>query len=287
MNGVFAAVITPLDEHLRPDSALAIPYYRDLLARGCDGLNILGTTGEAFSLSVDDRLRFMEAIVGSDLPRDRMMVGTGAAALGDAIRLTSTAFRLGFRVALVMPPFFFRDVTDEGVIQYFDLLFDAINPPEKGIYLYNFPQMSGVRFHPQLVDRLMNQFPNVISGMKDSSNDAALQDALARVRPELSIFPSSENYLTAARASGLAGCISGSVALWPELAAAVWAGDNEKQGELGARRAALAGFPLINCVRFFTAQHYHDGAWERCMPPLAPLSEERARLLSDVLEAVT
>jgi 4-hydroxy-tetrahydrodipicolinate synthase len=168
LRGVCAAVITPLDAALRPDPALAIPYYRDLLARGCDALNVLGTTGEAFSLSVDDRLRFMEAVAGSDLPRDRMMVGTGAAALGDAIRLTAAAFRLGFGAALVMPPFFFRDVTDDGVVRFFELLFAAVHPPQGRVFLYNFPQMSGVRFHAQLVDRLMNAFPGTVGGMKDS-----------------------------------------------------------------------------------------------------------------------
>jgi 4-hydroxy-tetrahydrodipicolinate synthase len=286
LRGVFAAVITPLDSHLRPDPDMAIPYYRELLARGCDGLNVLGTTGEAFSLSVDDRLRFMEAVAGSDLPRERMMVGTGAAALGDAIRLTAAAFRLGFRGALIMPPFFFRDVTDEGVMEFFTLLVDAVHPAQRSVYLYNFPQMSGVRFHPELVERLTKAFPNVIAGMKDSSNDAALQERIIEMHPELAVFPSSEGYLTAARDSGLAGCISGSVALWPQLAADVWKGNAAKQAALGSKRAALAGFPLINCVRSLTAERLNDLAWERCLPPLSPLSGDRVRLLTDMLEAV-
>jgi 4-hydroxy-tetrahydrodipicolinate synthase len=245
---------------------------------------VLGTTGEAFSLSVDDRLRFMEAVAGSDLPRDRMMVGTGAAALGDAIRLTAAAFRLGFGAALVMPPFFFRDVTDDGVVQFFELLFAAVQPPQGRVFLYNFPQMSGVRFHRQLVERLTNAFPGTIGGMKDSSNDSALQDEVARLRPDLAIFPSSEAYLSVARTNGLAGCISGSVALWPELAADVWRGDDEKQDELASRRAALTGFPLINSVRYLTAARLGDSAWERCMPPLTALAEERAKLLSTLLQ---
>jgi 4-hydroxy-tetrahydrodipicolinate synthase len=286
LRGVCAAVITPLDASLRPDPSLALPYYRDLLSRGCDALNVLGTTGEAFSLSVDDRLRFMEAVAGSDLPRDRMMVGTGAAALGDAIRLTGAAFRLGFGAALIMPPFFFRDVTDDGVIRFFEMLFAAVHPPQGRTFLYNFPQMSGVRFHPALVDRLMNAFPDVIAGIKDSSNDSALQEALAHVRPELAIFPSSEAYLTVARTSGFAGCISGSVALWPEVAADVWRGDEEKQQRLAAMRSALAGFSLINCVRFLTAKRANDSAWERCLPPLSPLTRENELLLTDTLDAV-
>lgn len=284
LRGVCAAVITPLDEHLRPDAKRALPYFRDLLSRGCDSLNVLGTTGEAFSLSVDDRLRFMEAVAGSDLPRERMMVGTGAAALGDAIRLTGAAFRLGFGAALVMPPFFFRDVTDDGVIRFFDMLFAAIDPPDARTFLYNFPQISGVRFHPELVDRLMASFPGIVGGLKDSSNDSALQEGIVARRPELAVFPSSEAYLTVALQNNLAGCISGSVALWPELAADVWRGDAEKQPRLASLRAALAGFSLINCVKSMMAAQTNDSAWERCLPPLTPLSEERVRLLSQTLE---
>jgi 4-hydroxy-tetrahydrodipicolinate synthase len=228
----------------------------------------------------------MESVSGSDLPRERMMVGTGAAALGDAIRLTAAAFRLGFGAALIMPPFFFRDVTDDGVVRFFDMLVAAVHPPQGRVFLYNFPQMSGVRFHPELVDRLMDAFPGVIAGIKDSSNDSALQDEIARRHPDLSVFPSSEAYLTAARSTGLAGCISGSVALWPELAADVWRGNSEKQDELGAFRAALTGFSLISCVRHVTAERRNDPAWERCLPPLTALSRENAVLLSDALERV-
>lgn len=284
LRGVCAAVLTPLDAELRPDAQLAIPYYRRLLESGCDALNMLGTTGEAMSLRAGDRLAFMEAIAASGLPRERMMVGTGAASLGDAIELTAAAFRLGFAGALVMPPFFFRDVTDEGVRKYFELLFEAVHPPDCGVFLYNFPQMSGVRFHPELVDGLMRDFPNIIAGVKDSSNDTALQEALADIRPELAVFPSSEAYLSSARDAGFAGCISGSVALWPRLAADVWGGA-EGQGTLSALRGAFAGLPLIAAVRYLTARAEREPSWERIIPALTPLDEESARMLCDALEA--
>lgn len=284
LRGVCAAVLTPLDSDLRPDAGMAVPYYADLLRSGCDALNVLGTTGEAMSLRAADRLRFMEDVAASELPLDRMMVGTGAASLGDAIDLTGAAFRLGFGAALVMPPFFFRDVADDGVMKYFEMLFEAVHPPHCGIFLYNFPQMSGVRFHAELVDRLMRAFPNLIGGIKDSSNDMALQVAIADVRPELAVFPSSEAYLTAAREAGFAGCISGSVSLWPKLAAQVWRGEGSGQSRLSALRSALAGLPLINAVRYLTARGRDQAEWERCVPPLTPLSEENARLLLEALE---
>lgn len=283
LQGVCAAVVTPLDVQLRPDSAMAIPYYTRLLENGCDSLNLLGTTGEAMSLSVDDRLRFMEGIAGSTLPRERMMVGTGACALGDAIRLTSAAMRLGFAAALVMPPFFYRGVDDFGVMRFFELLLEAVHPRDGSIFLYNFPAMSGITFDPDLVDRLMLAYPGLIGGIKDSSNDTALQREIAARHPELLVYPSSEAALTDARERGYAGCISGSVALWPQLAARVWAGEAALQPQLSALREATAGMPLIAAVRYLTARAVGDLSWERCLPPLSLLTESHAARLAGAL----
>jgi 4-hydroxy-tetrahydrodipicolinate synthase len=232
------------------------------------------------SLSTDDRIRFMEAVAGSGLRSERMMVGTGAAAMGDAIRLTSAAFRLGFSAALVMPPFFFRDASDEGVVRFFEALTNAVEVPQNGIFLYNFPQVSGIRFHPELVERLAAKFSGLIGGLKDSSNDTALQRAIAQRCPDIAMFPSSEAYLTQAREERFAGCISGSVALWPKIAAAVWGGATERQGRLTQLRMALAGLPLIAAARYITAHRTGDAGWERCIPPLTPLSTEQKNAVS-------
>lgn len=279
LRGICAAVVTPLDPDLRPDSARAVAYYGSLLRSGCDALNLLGTTGEAMSISVDDRLRFMEALAGSGLPRERMMVGTGASALGDCIRLTSAAVRLGFGAALVMPPFFFRGITDDGVMHFFEHFFEGVHPPQNRILLYNFPAMSGITFHPDLVDRLIEIYPGIVGGIKDSSNDAALQREIHRRHPDLLVYPSSEAFLTDARELGLAGCVSGTVALWPELAARVWAGEASSQSELTRRRESLAGVALIPAVRYLLAQRTGELDWERCMPPLMQLDDAQVGAL--------
>lgn len=284
LRGVCAAAITPLDMHLRPDPAVAIPYYTSLLESGCDSLNILGTTGEAMSLSVDDRLRFMEALSGSSLPRERIMIGTGAAALGDTIRLTTAGFRLGFAAALIMPPFFFRGIPDEGVMHFFELLFEAVHPPTQGVILYHYPAMSGIAFHPDLVDKLMRDYPGLVGGIKDSSNDPALQHELHRRHDHLLVFPSSESFLSGARESGYAGCISGTVALWPELAARVWSGDSSAQDELTRRRESFSGVSIIGGVRYVMAQRTGDLNWERCLPPLVPLQDDAVSTLVSHVE---
>jgi 4-hydroxy-tetrahydrodipicolinate synthase len=201
---------------------------------------------------------------------DRVMTGTGAASLEDAVVLTRTAFACGFAAALVMPPFFFREASDDGIVRFFDALFTRTSPPPKKILLYNFPRMSGIAFHPGLVSRLVEAFPGIIAGMKESSNDPHLQAEILARHAGFFVLPGSERDLLAAKARGVAGCISGSVALWPELAQDVWTnGDPGKDGELAQKRAALENQPFIPAVRRLTAAQRNDPAWRRTMPPLS------------------
>jgi 4-hydroxy-tetrahydrodipicolinate synthase len=266
--GVYAAALTPFDGDLLPDAELALPYYRRLLQRGCTGLNLLGTTGEAMSIGAQARLSFMEALSGA-LPLERVMVGTGTSALADAVIFTRAAFDLGFCAALVIPPFYYREATDDGILAYFDALFERVRPPARSVVLYNFPRMSGITFRGELVGRFLREFPGIAAGIKDSSNAPALELELHALDPALAIYPGSEALLEMARAAGLAGCISGSVCLWPEIAARAWErGDPASLGELAARRKGLEGQPLIAAVRERVAEQERNPAWLRSIPPL-------------------
>ncbi len=283
--GIWSAVLTPVDRDLEPNVSAAVPYYRELLRRGCGGINLLGTTGEAMSLSAGQRIAFMEAIASSGLPMERAMVGTGAASSADAVRLTRHAFSCGFAAALVMPPFFFRDATDDGVVGFFDLLLSRARPPRESVLLYNFPKLSGITFHAELVDRLLREFPGIIAGMKDSSNDARLQAEILSNHPGLPVLPGSEADLLAAKSRGASGCISGSLALWPELARDVFAGGAEEgDAKLSQARAALDGLQFIPAVRYVTARLRNDTSWERPLPPLVSLDASQRRAIDLALE---
>ena len=278
--GIWAAVVTPIDASLSPDTAKGIPYYRELLETGCDGVNLFGTTGEAMSFGTAQRRDFMAAVAESGLPMQRVMVGTGAASLDESVLLTRHALALEFSAVLLMPPFFYRDAGDEGIMRFFDALFERASMPPGKALLYNFPLMSGITFHPALVDRLMATFPETIVGLKDSSNDRALQAELHARHPDLAIFPGSEHYLVEALAAGAAGCISGSVALWPELAQRVLReGDDNDARRLADHRATLTGLPFIAAVRDRIARKLADDSWKTPMPPLVSLTgSERAEL---------
>ncbi|HEV3152245.1 MAG TPA: dihydrodipicolinate synthase family protein [Candidatus Baltobacteraceae bacterium] len=269
LRGVIAAVLTPFDDRGEPDAAKAIPYYRELLNAGCDGLNVMGTTGEGVSIALGARLKFMRAIAESGLPRDRLIVGTGATALGDAIELTRAAYDLGFAAALVIPPFYYRDASPEGIERFYGALVDRAVPTGGKLLLYNFPRMSGITFSPELVDRILQTCREAIAGIKDSSNDAELQTQLRERFPSLALFPGSESSLGALRSRGFAGCISGSVCLWPQLAQEVWkTGDESRSQELARLRAGLQGNSLIGAVRMHVALQQNDAGWRRSALPL-------------------
>jgi 4-hydroxy-tetrahydrodipicolinate synthase len=283
IGGVCAAALTPVDERGQPDHAALVAHCRRLLASGCDAINLLGTTGEATSLAVDARLAAMQAVAGSDLPVDRFMVGTGAAALADARVLTRAAVELGFGGALVIPPFYYKDIGDDGVFTYYDRLIAELGDPRLRLYLYHFPQLSGLGFSPSLVARLAEAFPQTIIGLKDSSGVAGYADSIVAACPALDVFPSSESTLADARARGYAGCISATANISAPLAARVWAGSRDSATALTAIRSAIVRHPIVPAVRAVTASLLADESWLRSIPPLVKLdSAVAARLVAEL-----
>src|SRR5436853_4964672 len=169
LHGVIAAIATAVDETGAPDCARSTALARLLLANGCDGLNVLGTTGEATSFSLEERKRVMTAYRDAGLPMERLMVGTGAASVADAVALTRHAADLGFAGALVLPPFYYKGVPDDGLVAYIDTLIQATAERPIPTYRHHFPAQSGLPWHVGLVARLVGMFGGRIVGLKDSS----------------------------------------------------------------------------------------------------------------------
>ena len=208
LGGVIAAIITPVTRAGEPDVDRLVARASYLLENGCNALNLLGTTGEATSFSVAQRRAVMEAVSRSGLPMDRFMVGTGAAAVKDAVELSSAAADLGFAGALVLPPFYYKPLTDDGVTSYIGAIVAATADHALPIFLYNFPALSGIAYTPQLVSLLLSRFGDRIAGLKDSSGDLGYAKVIAAISPGLKVFPSNEAILLRARAGEFAGCIS-------------------------------------------------------------------------------
>jgi 4-hydroxy-tetrahydrodipicolinate synthase len=273
LSGVIAAVATPIGEDGAPDLKRAVNLARTLLDNGCDGLNVLGTTGEATSFSRDERKAVMSAYKAAGLPLDRLMVGTGAAAVSDAVALTRHAAELGFAGALVLPPFYYKGVPDDGLLAYIGTLVQATADQPIPIYLYHFPAMSGLPWHVTLIKRLLESFPSRIVGLKDSSGDMAYARSAAAIAPNFAVFPSTEAALLEARSGTFAGCISATANLNADLCARAW-----RSGDAGALDAAVTirklfdGKPLVSGVKALLAHIYDDPVLARVKPPLSALS---------------
>ena len=270
LQGVIAAIATAVDDKGEPDCARSTALASFLLANGCDGLNVLGTTGEATSFSLEQRKRVMSAYRAAGLPLDRLMVGTGAASVADAIALTRHAAELGFAGALVLPPFYYKGVPDDGLFAYVELIVQATAADPIPLYLYHFPAQSGLPWHVKLVARLVETFGARIVGLKDSSGDMAYAREATTVAPGFKVFPSTEAVLMEARTGAFAGCISATANLNADLCARAWRG-----GDTAALDAAVAirklfdGKQLVPGVKALIAHIHDDAGWSRVQPPLS------------------
>lgn len=290
LKGVVAAAATPLKGDLSIDVDRLVEHCRFLLGEGgCNGINLLGTTGEATSFPVEERLRAMRAVAGSGLPLARFMVGTGAAALDDAVRLTGAARELGFAGALLLPPFYYKGIEADALVAYVSTVVERVGRDGLPLYLYHFPANSGVPFAPEVVARLRDIFPDVLKGLKDSTGDLDYSGGLAKALPGFDVFPSAEAAIGRAAELGLAGCISATANVTGPFAQAAWSGATAAEREAGLAeavgiRAAIARFPLVAAVKETLALLSGDVTWRRLVPPLAPLSRTQAEALAKALE---
>lgn len=279
--GVIAAVATPIDEAGAPDHKRCTTLARHLLDTGCDGLNVLGTTGEATSFSVEQRKGVMSAYKQAGLPMDRLMVGTGAASVDDAVALTRHAAELGFAGALVLPPFYYKGVPEEGLIAYIAQIMDATAAKPVPIYLYHFPQNSAVPWPIPLVKKLRQIHGQRLVGLKDSSGDMDYARAAAAIEG-FDSFPSTEAALLEARKGAFAGCISATCNLNADLAARAW-----RDGDAGSHEAAVAirklfdGKALVSGIKALLAHIHGDAKLAKVKPPLVDFSAaDRAAVIA-------
>ena len=282
IRGVIAAVATPVEANGEPDTGRATKLARYLLDNGCDGLNVLGTTGEATSFSLEQRKRVMSAYKAAGLPLDRLMVGTGAAAAADAVALTRHAAELGFAGALVLPPFYYKGVPDDGLVAYIDTIVQATAATPIPLYLYHFPQQSGLHWHVKLLRRLLEQFGGRIVGLKDSSGDMAYAREAAAISKSFAVFPSTEAVLLEARGGAFAGCISATANCNPDLCQRAWSqGDPAALDQAVSIRKLFDGKQLVSGVKALLSHIHGDPALARVMPPLAAFpAADRAAVIA-------
>lgn len=289
LKGVIAAAATPLRDDLTIDLDALVAHCRHLLGEGgCDGINLLGTTGEATSFPVEQRLAAMQAVARSGLPLERFMVGTGAAALADAATLTAAARDLGYGGALLLPPFYYKGIGSDDLVAYVEAVIGKVGARDLRLYLYHFPANSGVPYQPDAVKRLRDAYPETLLGLKDSSGDLDYSAGLARDLPGFAVFPSAEGSIGRAAELGFAGCISATANVTGPFAQEAWSGADGERAREGldaaiAIRAAIATFPLVAAVKETLALRSGNDGWRRLVPPLVPLSAAQSAALATAL----
>jgi 4-hydroxy-tetrahydrodipicolinate synthase len=288
--GVMAAVLTPLDADLAPDHATWIGHCRWLLAQGCDGLAVLGTTSEANSFSLDERLAMLDALGGSGIAGDRLLPGTGACAIPDAVRLSRRALEIGAAGVLALPPFYYKPVSDDGLFAAYSEVIERVGDRRLKVLLYHIPQNTGVPITHGLIERLLKAWPSTVVGIKDSAGDFANMAAMCRRFPGFKVFSGSDSFLLPLLEAGGAGSITACNNVAAALSARVRAASGSPeaaklQQDLSAVRAAIQAFPLVEALKEIVAEATGRPGWRRLRPPLMPLARSQARALASALAA--
>jgi 4-hydroxy-tetrahydrodipicolinate synthase len=289
--GVLAAVLTPMDDGLSPDHPAFSAHCHRLLAAGCNGLSVFGTTGEANSLSVGERLAALEALLEGGVPADVLLPGTGSCALTDTVLLSRAALGAGTAGVLVLPPFYYKGVGDDGLFRFFAEVIERIGDERLRLYLYHIPQVTGVELELPLISRLIDAYPGTIAGTKDSSGDRERIETLCREFPGFSVFAGTETLLLETLRNGGKGCISATVNVTSRLARQVYdahvSGRDEEaqtlQERLSTLRASIETYPMIPALKVLMADLTSEGEWHNLRPPLSRLDDEQEKkLLADV-----
>ena len=289
IRGVLSPVVTPFDTALRPDSARLVKHCQWLLSNDV-GLAVFGTNSEANSLSLSEKLGLLDALADAGIPGARMMPGTGACALSDAVELTKKAVEVGAGGVLMLPPFYYKGVSDEGLYRSFAETIERVGDDRLRVYLYHIPQVSNVPISLDLIARLLKDFPGIIAGVKDSSGNWENTSAmLEQFQPQgFDVFPGSETFLLPALRGGGAGCISATANVNPAAIAklnATWEADDAdaQQAALDAVRDIFQGYVMIPALKAAVAHYGVDAEWSRLRPPLVELSTpEQADLVKNL-----
>ena len=289
IRGVLSPVVTPFGRDLSPDPARFIAHCRWLLSQNC-GLAVFGTNSEANSLSTNERIALLEALLAADIDPSRMMPGTGCCALTDTVRLTEHAVKAGCAGVLMLPPFYYKDVSEEGLYRSFSEVVERVGDTRLRIYLYHIPPVAVVGITTGLVERLLKKYPTAIAGMKDSSGDwnntRTFLDAFAK--SGFDIFPGSESFLLAGMKNGGAGCISATANVNPAAIDRLYRdwrkSDADLQQEaLNVVRKTVGQYVMIPALKAVVAHFTKDPQWAAVRPPLTELTAAQAKNVIDGL----
>jgi 4-hydroxy-tetrahydrodipicolinate synthase len=293
IEGVLSPVITPFNKDYSPDAERFVRHCKWLLRSGCAGLAVFGTNSEANSLSVSEKRHLLEKLVAGGVPASALMPGTGHCALSDSIEMTRAAVELGCAGVLMLPPFYYKGVSDEGLFRNFAEVIERVGDERLSLYLYHIPPVAQVGITVGLIERLLSKYPGVVAGAKDSggdwSNTKAMLDNFAK--GGFDVFAGSEVFLLDNMRNGGKGCITATGNINPGAIANVYknwkSADADKlQAGITATRKIVQKQPMIPALKTAVAHFGNDPQWKKCRPPLIELNENQEReLIADLKTA--
>lgn len=280
LSGVWSAAVTPLHDDLTVNLDAMVAHHKWLLSNGCDGVAVLGTTGEGNSFSVKERLDVIAAAASSGITKGQLLIGTGCCAPTDTIELTQAALDAGLTQVLMLPPFYYKGVSEDALFASFDHIIQKLADDRLRIVVYDFPLMTGLDISVDLLVRLNKAYPDTIVGVKDSSGNWPAMQAVIQAIPGFRTFAGTEQYLLADLQAGGAGCITATGNATSNLCQAVYSAHlaGDKAGAAAAQEIATATRLMLQphgavpAMKELMAQNTGNGAWRNMRPPLMALS---------------
>lgn len=291
LTGLICPNLTPFNDDLSVAMDLYIEHAKRMLDAGCSALAPFGTTGEALSVGIDERMAVLEAMIEAGIDPAKIVPGTGLTNLQDTAKLCRHAIEMKCVGVMVLPPFYYKGVSDDALFEYFSALIGTVNSPDLRIYLYHIPPVAQVPVSVELTKRLAEAFPGAIAGIKDSSGDWENTKRLLTEVKGIAVFPGSENPLVDALKLGAPGCISATANINAEAiircykAAGTPEGDR-LQEQIRAYRLPFQEMGAIPAQKWVLAHQTGEPRWKNVRPPLAALSDEKGRELLARLDAV-
>jgi 4-hydroxy-tetrahydrodipicolinate synthase len=290
IEGVLSPVVTPFGKDYAPDAQRFVRHCRWLLKNGCAGLAVFGTNSEANSMSVPEKRKLLEALVAGGVPASALMPGTGHCALSDSIEMTKAAVDLGCAGVLMLPPFYYKGVSDEGLYRNFATVIERVGDERLQLYLYHIPPVSNVPITFALIEKLLSKYPGIVAGVKDSSGDwnntKGMLDNFSK--GGFDVFAGSEEFLLANMRGGGKGCITATGNVNPgainELYKNWRSGEADKmQAAITATRKLVQKQPMIPALKATIAHFGNDPQWKTCRPPLVELTAaQEEQLIRDL-----
>ena len=281
-SGVIAPVLTPFGEDGSPDPDRFIDHAEWLMENGCTALAPFGTTSEANSLGLDERMELLEDLFDAGIDAAKLMPGTGACSITDAAILTQHAVDAGCGGVLMLPPFYYKNPSEEGLFRFYADVIDEVGDDRLKVYLYHIPPVAQVGIPLSLIARLRKEFPKTVVGLKDSSGDWSNMKAILEQFPDFELFPGAELFLLDGLRAGAVGCISATANVGAAAMRKLydnWQGPDadRMQADISALRKTFQNYPVIPLLKAVVAHYRDDAGWAELRPPFTAMPEAEAK----------